>query len=252
MSELFDAEYRLQKPLRKNKKPFWLISKLRRLARQSVISHMGVKLYVDRKLLTKKEIRGLYKGGHEDAECRILSTIIEPSDKIVEIGAGFGMTGILCAKIAGEKNVMCFEANDELKPLIEKNAALNHVKLHVQYAPVTVDGGMCEFYRTATLIGSGTAKTNATVQTYQKQSVALRDVLEQYKPNTLVMDVEGSESDLLQQPLPGVCKILVEIHPHKTPNASLGKMMQSLLAQGFVQVHDMTLDKSLFFYRSAA
>lgn len=252
MGTLFDTEYRLQTPLRKNTKPLWITAKLRRWLRLPVITHMGVKLFVDRDLLTTKEIRGLCKGLHEDAECRILSSVVEPGDRIVEIGAGFGMTGLLCAKITGAENVVCYEANDELKPLIEKNAKLNGIDLNVHFAPVTVDGGVCEFYRTATLIGSGTAKTAATVTTVNKQSVALKDVLAEYKPNMLVMDVEGSESDLLRQPLPGVEKVLVEIHPHKTSNKALRDMTANLLEQGFVQIHDLTIGISLFFLRQKA
>lgn len=252
MRELLDEEYRLKKTLPKKSNLPWITRQFRRITRPNTITHMGITLCVDKQLLSKKEIRGLYKGKHEKAETLILRTIIEPTDRIVEIGAGFGMTGILCAQIVGHNNIVCFEANEELAPIIEKNSRLNNVALNVVFSPVTSHGKTCEFYRTSTFIGSGTTKTDATLTTQKRESVALHDILDQYHPNTLIVDIEGGESDLLLAPIDGVEKIIVEIHPHKTSNASLNKMLASLMQQGFVQIHELTMENSLCFCRKTS
>lgn len=50
------------------------------------------------------------------------------SDKILDLGCGYGVVGILVAKIIGENNVVMVDVDEEAVQLSRKNASLNGVE----------------------------------------------------------------------------------------------------------------------------
>lgn len=52
----------------------------------------------------------------------------EQGDKVLDLGCGYGIVGILAAKIVGAQNVVMTDINKEAIGLSEKNAKLNEVE----------------------------------------------------------------------------------------------------------------------------
>ena len=60
------------------------------------------------------------------------------------------------------------------------------------------------------------------------------DMIGEHRPDTIVMDVEGAEIELLgNSDLPGVRHIVAEIHPHVTGEAEIVAMLETLGKNGF-------------------
>jgi hypothetical protein len=75
----------------------------------------------------------------------------------------------------------------------------------------------------------------------EKRSVpcdAISDVIFEFRPNCLVMDVEGAEVDLLPAaPLHGINKIIVETHARVVGVAALRELDMHLQDQGFRHIN---------------
>jgi len=52
----------------------------------------------------------------------------EENEKVLDLGCGYGVVGILAAKIVGEENVVMIDINEEAVKLSQKNASLNNVQ----------------------------------------------------------------------------------------------------------------------------
>jgi len=51
----------------------------------------------------------------------------DPRDKVLDLGCGYGVVGILAAKLIGPENVVMLDNNPKAVELSRKNAALNGV-----------------------------------------------------------------------------------------------------------------------------
>jgi len=91
----------------------------------------GVYVCVDshaRQYMGEGLYRGILNGNYESDERELLRVAVRSGDKVLEIGACLGLTGMLAARIVGEENVLCYEANPEVEWLIRKNYELNKHK----------------------------------------------------------------------------------------------------------------------------
>lgn len=78
---------------------------------------------------------------------------------------------------------------------------------------------------------------------------ALDAVLAEWKPTALVMDAEGAEVEILgQSQLPGLYKIILELHPHIVGEAPIQKLKDHFARLGFRE--DKAIHKSYCFVRA--
>lgn len=175
----------------------------------------------------------IIRGSYEFAERKLLRRIVRPGDNIVEIGAGIGAIGLLAARLVGAENVTSFEANPALEAIIRKNYDLNNSHPALVMKAVTLDGGPVSFYVTSNLLSSSVHERGKHTQV-EVASVALRDVIAEYNPTVLILDVEGAEAQLLPPTdLRNVRALLVEMHPNVVGGTAIKDMEKSLLEKGF-------------------
>ncbi|MGE0040422.1 MAG: methyltransferase [Vicinamibacterales bacterium] len=62
------------------------------------------------------------------ALCAMAHVAVEPSDRVLEIGCGWGIVGIHVARTFGAR-VTCTDADPRLRPFVEAHAALNGVSV---------------------------------------------------------------------------------------------------------------------------
>ncbi|MEK1928909.1 MAG: FkbM family methyltransferase, partial [Pararhizobium sp.] len=67
----------------------------------------------------------IFREIYEDTERDLIGKILKPGMRTLEIGTGIGFVSLVAARICGEGNVFCYEANPELEPTIKRNFALN-------------------------------------------------------------------------------------------------------------------------------
>lgn len=198
----------------------------------------GVKLWLDRSIVSQTIIKEMYRGHYEKPETAMLNMVLTPADRVFELGTGLGYNAITAANKVGAENVITYEANPNLIDIITRNFALNNRPIQVVNKYLVTDDDArteAEFYVSKDFWESGSTdtgnRTKITVPTAK-----LNDELEAFKPTLLICDIEGGEIFLLKQPLPHyVKKIIIETHPFYdfVGDKANSLFLKGLLDQGF-------------------
>ncbi|KPQ15239.1 MAG: methyltransferase, FkbM family [Rhodobacteraceae bacterium HLUCCO18] len=194
---------------------------------------------------------GLYKNTYEDAERRLLQQILRRGDRVLEIGAGIGVVGLVAARITGGRNVLSYEANPALEEVIQANYALNRERPQLRLKAITPDGARVIFHQADNVLSSSVHERREACRSVTVESDSLAAVLEEFSPDVLVMDVEGAETQLLSSaPLDGIRAIVLELHPHIVGEEAIARLEAHLEASAFKKVAEDR--KTVLLERDAA
>ena len=176
----------------------------------------GVRLSLDPVAMSPRMIEVIRQGQYEQGEAREIPRIVQPGERIVELGAGVGFIAITAMRTGNVEKLVSFEANPRLIPLIRENAALNEVSFEVRNAVEAPreDGGTRPFYIREDFWASSLASGPwPYVEQVEVPRVSLPRVLDEYRPSMLIVDIEGGEEFLFRDvPLTGVRKVYMELH----------------------------------------
>lgn len=176
----------------------------------------------------------LFKGVYEEHECDIVERIVRPGDRVLEIGAGIGLISLLATRLAGEGQVLSCEANPALEPLIRANYALNGWEPNLRMGAVAASTGKVSFHQNDNLLSSSRIDRKLAGKEITVEGNAINDLIAAHEPNIIIMDVEGSETELLAgADLSGVHSIIVEMHPHIVGQEEIDKLLEKLGRDGF-------------------
>jgi FkbM family methyltransferase len=226
--------------------------KSRKVRRPRIISIDGIRLEVDRSRLAPSVVRALYRESYEDKEAAIVRQIVAPGDRVLEIGAGIGFITLLCARQCGAEAVLAYEANPENEPIVRRNFALNGLPPHFRSRAVSVSKGECTLFITPNLLSTSVID-RGDGREISVPCDAISDVVREFRPNCLVMDVEGAEIDLLPAaPLDQIAKIILEIHPHIVGVEAVQRLESHLKAAGFARFGAPAESKVCLYVRRAA
>ncbi|MDG1532683.1 MAG: FkbM family methyltransferase [Paracoccaceae bacterium] len=178
----------------------------------------------------------IYKGTYEGAERELLKGVIRAGDTVLEVGAGIGFMGLMAARLAAPGRVVSFEANPNLKDVIEKNYSLNENQPELRMQAMTVDGASVTFNASPNLISSSLYSRDAKQVSVTVDSAAIEAVFSELQPDIMVMHVEGAEVDLLANgDLASARALLIELHPHIVGQGRISELLTSLEGRGFIQ-----------------
>jgi FkbM family methyltransferase len=210
----------------------WLIYHYR-IGTRPIVTIEGVRIRVGRHMSRRVE-QAISKGGYERDELRLIALVLSPSDVVLEVGAGLGVVSAYCAKRLGSNRVFAFEANPDLEPRIRETYALNGVEPTLEMCAIRATAGRVTLYRTKHVFSSSIIKRNAAAIPIEVPGKALSYVVEKFRPTLLIVDVEGAEGELFDRAqLPGVTKIMLELHERVIGEAKARRVRGALTALGF-------------------
>jgi FkbM family methyltransferase len=132
----------------------------------------------------------------------------------MELGGGIGMVAIACAKVTGSERVFSYEANPELEPLIRDNYALNGVEPTLKMCMLGAETGKRIFYVSERFSQSSVFDIDKKGTKIEVPITPFNAEVRLVRPTVLVVDIEGSEAELLDYAdLSTVEKLLLEVHP---------------------------------------
>ena len=210
----------------------WLIYQYR-ISLRPIVSIEGVRVRVGRHMSRRVE-QAISRGGYERDELRLIGMVLSPSDVVLEVGAGLGVVSAYCAKRLGSSRVFAFEANPDLEPRIRETYVLNGVEPTLEMCAIRATSGRVTLYRTKHLFSSSLIQRNAGALAIEVPGKALSYVVEKIRPTLLIVDVEGAEGELFDRAqLPGVTKIMLELHERVIGEDKARQLRGALNALGF-------------------
>ena len=210
----------------------WLTYQFR-VSRRPIVTIEGVRLRIGRHMSRRVE-HAISKGGYERDELRLIKLVLSPTDTVLEIGAGIGLVSAYCAKQVGSNRVFSFEANPDLEPCIRETYALNEVAPTLEMCAIRSVAGRVTLFRSRHLFSSSLIQRSPTAVPIEVPGKALSYVVEKIRPTLLIVDVEGAESELfIGAQLPGVSKVVVELHERIIGREAVAAVRAALNAVGF-------------------
>lgn len=203
----------------------------------SVVTVDGIRMRIDPRM-SPFQVKKLLRGRHTQHERQLLCERLEPEDIVMELGGGIGMLSTACALKIGGDRVHSYEANPTMESLIHDNYALNEVNPKMNMCMLGRTSDSCTFYasehfaRPSAYQLADQGKTTA----YEVPVKPLNDEIQRIKPTVLVMDVQGSEGELLSfADLSTVRKLLVESHSNILGIFRVNALRRKLRNQGFIE-----------------
>lgn len=213
--------------------PVRLRARWRKLWRPQVISVDGLKI----RAAPASVVSNLYKENHEWEERVLIQHGIRKSDRVLEIGAGIGVVSLLCAKICGLESLLIYEANPAMEDIIKNNFALNGMTPNLRMRAISTSSGEIDMHLDENVLSSSAYPRRRKMRREKVKTDAISDVIQEFAPTCIVMDVEGMEVDLLPAaPLQNVRAIIVEMHPHVVGENRIVELEENMRDKGFVPI----------------
>ncbi|MEL6914284.1 MAG: FkbM family methyltransferase [Pseudomonadota bacterium] len=204
--------------------------------RDGVVSLHGVRLRADPDLIGEEVVERILVGDYEGREARMVSMFLEPSDRVIELGAGIGFIGLLCASRLAPGQVQSFEANPMMEEIIRGNYALNDGPLpELTIGLLSEEPGEAVFY-IPELFWAASTTPIPDAKTVRTPRISLNEKIRELGSTFLIMDIEGGEIDIIEALEPGsVRKIAMELHPEVTGEDAIAGMTRRLTEMGFTR-----------------
>jgi len=153
---------------------------------------------------------------YEEEEARYLSEYLEPTSKVLELGACLGYVSCLANRllIDNTRHVV-LEANPKLIPSIVLNKKENSCGFHIENVIISKDKDNDFYVHDLIVGGSSKRKTDRKITV---EGVDFEQLRRKYDMafNVLIMDIEGGELELLRnfkEDIADFGQIFVELHP---------------------------------------
>jgi FkbM family methyltransferase len=204
------------------------------MMRDGVASLQGVRLRADPALIGQEAVERILVGDYEGREARMVKMFLAPEDRVMELGAGIGYIGLLCARRLGQGRVHSFEANPMMEPIIRSNYALNDGALpDLTIGLLSDEPGEAEFYVPEMFWAASTSPI-ADARKIKTPRISLNERIRTLQTNFLIMDIEGGEIDIIESLEPGsLRKMAMELHPEVTGQDAIDNMFSRLSKLGF-------------------
>ena len=173
----------------------------------------------------------------ESDEASELANIVEPGDRILEIGAGIGFISTILDRHSSVDRIIAVEANPRLMGYMARLHKLNRVrKVERRNAVLTNEpiDFMTFYLRQDFWMGSLSAEPNPYVETVEVPTQNLNALLEKEEISLIVCDIEGAETVIFDNAdLTRVTRIYLELHDHVTGLHGVQNLFKSLQDMGF-------------------
>lgn len=216
--------------LAKHRKPLW-------------IPYRGTKVLIDDPLIPLRTLDMLIRGVYEADEGRVLERLgkegrLTRADKALELGAGAGVIALQIAKWVGPENYLGFEANPAALNLAQRNFALNGWVANIRRKLVLpAPSGPRTFSVATNFTASGLVPQGDTIGTLSVEAEAWADVMAEFDPTFLLMDIEGGEKELIEgiEYFGRIHTIVMENHYFGLDAPVYDAMIAKLASAGFVE-----------------
>lgn len=203
------------------------------------IEYMGLVFPIDRQLMSEKILSALTKGYYEADEAAQLPHLLQPGERVLELGSGLGLISALCAASPLVTRVTTVEANplliEQIRALHSANNLQDKIEVKNAVAMPTPSHKSIQFYRRQDLWASS---LDPEPWGYEEEiavpTIDLNALIADFQPTLLVVDIEGGERHLFEDAeLGGIQKIMLELHQEVVGRQGMKSVFDALSRHGF-------------------
>jgi FkbM family methyltransferase len=175
------------------------------------------------------------RGDYEEEERELIKRFVRPDDSVMEFGACLGIVSCVTNKLLRDKaRHLVVEANPKLIPSIYKNRALNNAGFLVEHCAVSSKSEETFYLHPVYIVGGSLQRQSA--EPVRLPGRSLQELDARHGPfNTLIIDIEGSELDVLEASRDVLKKyrlVIAELHPWAIGEASVQRCRDILAEAG--------------------
>lgn len=180
--------------------------------------------------------RALQSGEYEAKEALGVRNLLDPGDRVLELGSGLGIITTIMAQTPNVQ-IWSFDANPHMVALARRVAKANGIE-NTSFEHGLLSAGKPEkhvFYIRHDFWMSSLLKHQGPYErTILIESSNLDDFIAAHSVNVLVMDIEGAERELLSAArLDGVDRVFLELHDHLYGLAGVRNIFMAMDRRGF-------------------
>lgn len=196
----------------------------------------GIKVPFVPTIITPKIERPLRKSLYEAREAEAVRRMLQPGDRVLELGAGLGLLSTVAGLVPGIESVTTVEANPGLLPLIRETHRLNGATVTLLHGVASAsDGPEVDFYLRADFWGSSMEPDSRPFdRVVQLPRVGVTELAAKLRPTVLICDIEGGELGLFDAvDMASVRTLVIELHPKVYGRRALDGLYALFRAKGF-------------------
>ncbi|MFZ5673728.1 MAG: FkbM family methyltransferase [Pseudomonadota bacterium] len=186
-----------------------------RVGGRNVVEQVGVTLAVDHPEVSDRMYYVMSKD-YESRDALLAATVLTADSQVLELGSSSGFMAIYCRKVLGVRSYAMVEANPALDSLIAKNFRLNGLDLKdtpLIGAAAAAEDGAVDLHVHENIWSSGIV--NRGGKTLRVPTRSIPSILSElpFAPDTLIMDIEGSELAIPPSHFAPFRHLVIEMHP---------------------------------------
>ena len=199
----------------------------------------GLRISTVRSGMNHNVVQALWSGTYEAPEISGLSAVVRSGDKVLELGAGLGIITALAARATGPTgNVLAYEANPSLiedtRAFLSANGVTNvnlvQAVLVNEANPAPRRFHLAGSFAESSLLGADGRDPQGEVEV---AADSLSTILDRFRPDILICDIEGAEVDLLPaMPASMLRAAVVELHPDRLTPAQIASIHAGMASCG--------------------
>ena len=217
---------------------------------------LGMKIPMNPDIITPQIAQSIERGAYEKDEVSGTPKFVKPDDRVIELGSGIGFISTFLYTHLNVENILCIEADPNLCAFIKQVHELNGVETAQIRNAIALNGETPQSSDSATFYirnpfwsSSLDAKPEYT-NTVQVPTIPLSELIQDFKANTLIVDIEGGERDIfIGTDLTGIDKIYLEIHTRKIRRIGIKQCFDALSEAGFVYDQQVSHKGAVLFQR---
>jgi len=221
----------------------------------TTVTYRGLRVPVHAPHVIRPIREELMTGRYEVPEITALEALLRPGDRLLEIGGGLGVVSGLAARAVPDAVIESYEANPDLIAAIRELHALNGLSGIALHNRLLVPGGgggatrgfhlHWSFAESSMVPGQGKARS------VEVETEDFATKLAQFRPDILVVDIEGGEDELLSgADLRGLRAMVLELHPRVIDRAAERRILDACHAAGLYPRFDLSSANVAAFERA--